>query len=332
MGRLIHAVHNALFVGDREAVIDLYTRVRSLIGDLMSSAAIEGLEPRHVSELMFLADTVFRSGNALPAGEIARFAARAIELDPARMDPSGERLDAARRMILHDHRARGVEDVLEPTPLLSRGQFLRHDGDRVVAAMTLMWERLDAGDFEAAAAHLRAVSDSLAVPEAFPLLQLMRAHLAVFRRASEELVVSISAFERGTLAVPHQGENETHQQMRRITDYLSRFVGRPLPSPGYLPVVPAPPPAPGRPHYPRTEFTVHVMEALYALRDGHVPASRAALAKAAVLTARRPLGLYTLAHASPEEVQELAEIAQDVPGGDSLGLEGAVAIAGARGL
>jgi len=48
-----------------------------------------------------------------------------------------------------------------------------------------------------------------------------------------------------------------------------------------------------------------------------------------VLTARRPLGLYTLAHASPEEVQELAEIAQDVPGGDSLGLEGAVAIAGA---
>src|SRR5690606_41528522 len=62
---------------------------------------------------------------------------------------------------------------------------------------------------------------------------------------------------------------------------------------------------------------------------GHMPASRAALAKAAVLTARRPLGLYTLAHASREEVQELAEIAQDVPGGDSLGLEGAVAIAGA---
>jgi LuxR family maltose regulon positive regulatory protein len=86
---------------------------------------------------------------------------------------------------------------------------------------------------------------------------------------------------------------------------------------------------PGRPFYPRTEFTVHLMEALYAVREDRVPAARSALADAAALTARRRLGLYALAHATPEELRALQEIAEDVPGGEQLRLDQADGIVGA---
>jgi DNA-binding CsgD family transcriptional regulator len=152
----------------------------------------------------------------------------------------------------------------------------------------------------------------------------MRAHMAVHRRALEEFERYVSAFERSTLATPGPFAQQTHSQIQRIADYMSRHAGRPVPSPGYLPVTPVP----GRPFYPRTEFTVHLMEALYAVRDDRVPAARAALAKAVALTPRRELGLYTLAHATPEEVRALREVAADLPGGEQLRLERADGIAG----
>ena len=324
-GELARELHLALYAGDREGMIDLYTRARALIEDLVGSDAIEDAGGREVSELMFLADTVFRSGNTIPAAEIARFAVRVIEVDPHRLDPRGERLDAARRLILHDHRARGLEDILDASVLLAGSQFLRHDGDIVVAAMIPMWQKMDDGDFEAADAHLRAASERLADPGSWPILQLMRAHLAVHRRATEEVQTYVSAFEHATLATVGPFAQQPHSQIQRLADHLSRHAGRPVPSPGFLPVTPSP----GTPFYPRTEFTVHLMEALYAVREGRLPEVRAALGRAVALSPRREIGLYTLAHATQEEVKALRQVAEDVPGAERLHLERALRIAGA---
>jgi DNA-binding CsgD family transcriptional regulator len=324
IGALAYALDLALYVGDRERMIEIHTRVRAQIAELVRAEAIETVGGREVSELLLIADTVFRSGNTIPAAEIARFGAQMIEVDPGGLDPLGERLDFVRRLILHDHRARGLEDVLDASVLLAGIQFLRHDCDIVVAGMTLMWQALDDGRVEDAEAHLRAAAERLADPEGWPILQLMRAHMAVHRRALEEFERYVSAFERSTLATPGPFAQQTHSQIQRIADYMSRHAGRPVPSPGYLPVTPVP----GRPFYPRTEFTVHLMEALYAVRDDRVPAARAALAKAVALTPRRELGLYTLAHATPEEVRALREVAADLPGGEQLRLERADGIAG----
>lgn len=85
---------------------------------------------------------------------------------------------------------------------------------------------------------------------------------------------------------------------------------------------------PGRPFYPRTEFTVLLMESLYALREGRIPSVRVALAKATALIPRRDLGLYVLSHATAAEVSELVRISQEVPGGESLRLERAMRYAG----
>jgi DNA-binding CsgD family transcriptional regulator len=323
-GELAHALHLALYAEDREEMIEVYTRARALIEDLVGSEAIEDAGGREVSELMFLADTVFRSGNTIPAAEIARFVMRVIEVDPPRLDPCGERRDAARRLILHDHRARGLEDVLDASVLLAGIQFLHHDGDIVVAAMTLMWQAMDDGEFEAADGHLRSAAERIGDPGSWPILQLMRAHLAVHRRATEEIQTYVSAFERSTLAAPGPFAQGAHSQIQRLADHLSRHAGRPVPSPGFLPVSPAP----GALFYPRTEFTVHLMQALYAVREGRLPEVRAALGKAAALSPRRELGLYTLAHATQDEVEALRRIAEDVPGGERLRLEQAVRIAG----
>ena len=324
-GALAYALALALHIGDREQMIEIFTRARALVADLVASEAVEAIGGREVSELLFLADTAFRSGNTIPAAEIARFAVQVMEVDPQRLDPLGERLDFARRLILHDHRARGLEDVFDASVLLAGTQFLRHDCDIVVAGMALMWQALDEGRFEDADAHLRAASDRLAVPELWPILQHMRAHLAILRRAMEEFEGYVGAYELSTLAVPGPFAQGAHSQIQRVADFLSRHAGRPVPSPGYLPVTPMP----GQPFYPRTEFTVHLMEALYAVREDRVPAARTALADAAALTARRRLGLYPLAHATSEELRALQEIAADVPGGERLRLDQAHAIAGA---
>lgn len=323
-GSLAYALDLALFVGDRDRMIEIFVRARALIADLVDSEAIEAAGGREVSELLFVADTAFRSGNTIPAAEIARFAAQVIEADPRRLDPFDERLDFVSRLILHDHRARGHEDILDASVLLAGTQFLRHDGDIVVAGMILMWEALDDGRFEDADAHLHAAAERVADPEGWPILQLMRAHLAVHRRATNEFEQYISAFERSTLATPGHFAQQAHSQIQRIADFMSRHAGRPVPTPGYLPVTPVP----GRPFYPRTEFTVHLMEALYGVRDDRVPVAHAALAKAAALAPRRDLGLYTLAHATPGEVRALREIAAGVPGGERLRLERAEGIAG----
>lgn len=327
VGDLAHALDLALYAGERERMIELFTRVRGLLEDLVTSEAAEQAGGREVSELLLIADTVFRSGNVIPAAEVARFAAQLIEIDPGRLDPRGERLAFARRLILHDHRSRGFADGLDPEPLLAGMQFLRHDCDVVVAGMTLMWGALDAGEFDAADAHLLAASERLADPDGWPILQLMRAHMAVFRRATAALEAHVSAYERGTLAEIGPFAQQPLSQMQRLTDHLSRHVGRPVASPGFLPATPET----GRPFYPRTDFVVHLMEALYALRDGNVPAVRTALAAAAAVSPRRELGLYVLAHAHADEVEALQEIAADLPGGDRLRIDAALQFAGKLG-
>lgn len=323
-GELAHALHRALYAGDRDGMIDLYTRVRALIEDLVGSDAIEDAGGREVSELMFLADTVFRSGNTNPAAEIARFVVRVIEVGPYRLDPRGERLDAARRLILHDHRGRGLEDILDASVLLAGNQFLRHDGDIVVAAMIQMWQVMDDGEFEGADAHLRAAAERIADPGSWRILQLMRAHLAVHRRATEEIQTYVSAFERTTLATAGPFAQQAHSQIQRLADHLSRHTGHAVPSPGFLPVTPSP----CAPFSPRIEFTVHLMEALYAVREGRLPEVRTALGRAAALSPRREIGLYTLAHATQDEVKALCTVAEDVPGAERLHLERALRIAG----
>ncbi|WP_127097475.1 helix-turn-helix transcriptional regulator [Brachybacterium saurashtrense] len=324
LGGLVHAITFALYAGERERLIDLFARARTLAGDLVGSEALDAVGGRQVSELLLLAETTFRSGNAIPAAEIARLAIQLLEGDPVGLDPRGERLAFARLLVLHDHRARGLEDPYDPAPLLTGLRFLWRDGDIAVAAMTLMWGDFDDGDFEAADAHLLAASRRLADPEAWPLLALMRAHMAVYRKSSGELEEFVSAFERGTLSEPGEFAQQSLSQMRRITDYLGHKVGRPLPSPGYLPATPEG----GRTFYPRTEFTVHLMEALYALRAERPEAARLALSKAVGLTPHRAIGLYTLANASAQEVRGLCALAEEVPGGSRLRLEKALRFAG----
>ncbi|ATG53737.1 hypothetical protein CFK41_02295 [Brachybacterium ginsengisoli] len=324
MGSLIYSIEFALHARERERVIELFRRARGLLGDLVDADAAEAAGGREMSELLLLAETVFRSGNTIPAAEIAQLAAQLIEADPVGRDPRGERLAFARRLMLHDHRARGLEDGFSPEELLSGPELLWRDADLVVTAMTLMWNDLDDGDFAAADAQLHAAAVRVHDPEAWPILMLMRAHIAVYRQSPGELEAFIAAFERGTLSVPGPFAQQSLSQMQRVTDHLSRKVGRAVPSPGYLPAFPDG----GRPFYPRTQFTVHLMEALYALRAGRREALATALSQAVALTPRRELGLYTLSSASGEEVQSLREIAEDVPGGTRLGLERALRFAG----
>ena len=324
MGHLVHAITFALYAGERERMIDLFSRARTLLEDLAGSEAADAAGSREISELLLLVETVFRSGNTIPAAELGYLAVQLIESDPQQLDPRGERLEFVRRVILHDHRARGLEDVFDPESLLSGIQFLWRDADIVVVAMTSMWWHLDEGDFEAADAELYAASRRVADPEEWPILMLMRAHLAVFRQSPGELEATVSAYERGTLSEPGPFAQESLSQMRRITDYLGGKVGRPLPSPGYLPAHPRA----GIPFYPRTEFTVHLMEALYAMRAARPEAARSALSKAVALVPRRSLGLYALANASEAEVRGLCDLAESVPGGDRLRLERALLFAG----
>lgn len=324
VGSLSYAIEFALYAGERERLIDLFSRARVLIADLVGSEAIDAAGGRELSELLLLADTVFRSGNTIPSAEIARLAAQVLELDPVGLDPRGERSDFVRRIILHDHRARGLEEPFEAEALLAGSQFLWRDGDLVVTAMCLMWRDFDDGDFAAADAHLRAASARLADPEAWPIMMLMRTHMAMYRQSPGERDAFVSAYERGTLSEPGDFAQQPLSQIGRITDYLSRAVGRAVPSPGFLPATAEP----GRLFYPRTEFVVHLMEALYALRAERPLAVHAALAQAVALSPRRELGVYTLANASPEEVAGLREIAEQVPGGAQLRLEKAHLFAG----
>ncbi|MEE1650233.1 helix-turn-helix transcriptional regulator [Brachybacterium sp. J144] len=324
MGHLAHAFALALYAGERTGMIEVFTRLRALIADLAGTEAAEAARPRDVSVLMLVVDTAFRSGNAIPAAEIARFVVQVIETDPARLDPRGLRTESALRVILHDHRARGLEDGLDPEPLLAGSQRLHRDVDVLAAAMCFMWEAMDEGDFEAADGYLQAATARLSDPEGLPLLQLMRAHIAVYRQAPAKLATYASAYERATLSVPQHFAQSSHSQMQRITDFLARQLGRPLPSPGFLPASPVP----GRVFYPRTEFTVLLMESLYALREGRMPSVRVALGKATALTPRRDLGLYVLSHATAEEITELVRLSHEVPGGESLRLERAMRFAG----
>ncbi|HEX7350552.1 LuxR C-terminal-related transcriptional regulator [Brachybacterium sp.] len=324
MGSLVYSMEFALHLRERERVIALFERARGLLGDLVASDAAESAGNREISELLLLVEIVFRSGNTIPAAEIAQLAAQLIEADPVGRDPRGERLAFARRVILHDHRARGLEDGFSPESLLRGPELLWRDADLVVTAMTLMWDDLDGGDFAAADAQLHAAAVRIDDPEEWPILMLMRAHIAVYRNSPGELEAFIGAFERGTLSEPGPFAQQSLSRMQRVTDYLGRKVGRAIPSPGYLPAT-----ADGsRPFYPRTEFTVHLMEALYALRAGRPDAAEAALSQAVGLTPRRELGLYTLASASGEEVRALCALAEEVPGGARLGIEKALRFAG----
>lgn len=324
MGNLIYAIKFALHARDRDRMIDLYRRVRGLLDDLVASSATETAGGREISELLLLSEIVFRSGNTIPAAEIAQLTAQLIEADPVGRDPRDERLSFARRMMLHDHRVRGLEDGYNAVMLLSGPELLWRDADLVVTAMTLMWAELDDGNFVAADAHLHAAAVRIADPEQWPILMLMRAHLAVYRKSPGELEAFIAAYERGTLSTPGEFAQQSLSQMSRITDYLGKRVGRLVPSPGYLPASPDG----ERPFYPRTEFTVHLMEALYSVRAGRRDPARAALSQAVGLTPRRELGLYTLANATEDEVRELCLLAEEVPGGSRLGLEKAMRFAG----
>lgn len=321
---LAYAIEFALYAGERERLIDLFSRVRELIEDLVDSAAADEVGGREISELLLIADAVFRSGNAIPAAEIGRLTVQLLELDPAGLDPLGERVAFARRLILHDHRERGLEEPFDAEPLLAGAPFLWRDGDIVVTALIQMWGDFDDGDFRAADAHLGTAAHRVTAPEAWPLLMLMRAHLSLYRGAPGELEAFVSAYERSTLSQPGRFAQGTLSQMQRTTAYLSKRVGRPLPSPGFLPATPEP----GRLFYPRTEFVVRLMEALYALRAERPTAARAELAAAVSLSSHRELGVYTLANASVAEVKALRDLAETVPGGTRLHLEKALLFAG----
>lgn len=325
VGALAFAIEFALYAGERERLIDLFARARALIADLVASDAAAAAGGREVSDLLLIAEAAFRSGNTIPAAEIARLALHLVEHHPERLDPCGERRAFACRLVLHDHRARGLEDPFAPEPLLAGAQFLWREGEVVVAAMALMWGDLDDGEFALADAHLRAAADRLADPERWPILMLMRAHLAVLRQSPGELETYISAYERGTLSVPGSFAQQSLSQMVRITDYLGKKVGRALPSPGFLPASPEP----DRLFYPRVDFTVRLMEALYAVRTDRPSAARAALALAVALSPRRALGVYTLSNATKAEIAALREIAEDIPGGSRLRLGTALRFPGA---
>lgn len=325
VGSLACAIDFALHAGEREQLIDRYTRARALIEDLASAETASTVTGRAISDQLLIAETVFRSGNTIPAAEIASFVVQLLELDPDGLDPHGERRSFARRIILHDRRARGIEDPFDPAPLLAGAQFLWRDVDQVVAAMSLMWDDFDDGDAVLADSRLQIASDRIADPEAWPILMLMRTHMAVYRGALGELEEYASAYERATLSQPEGFAQQSLSQMQRIADYLSSRVGRPLPSPGFLPAYPEP----GRPFYPRTKFTVQLMEALYAVRADRPEAARTALTHAVALIPTRVIGVYTLANASEAEVTTLIDIAEDVPGGRRLRLERALHFAGA---
>lgn len=325
VGNLACAIKFALYAGEREQLIDRYTRVRDLIEDLATAETASTVTARAISDQLLIAEAVFRSGNAIPAAEIAGFVLQLLEGDLGRRDPRGERRPFARRLVLHDHRARGLEDPFDPAPLLAGAQFLWRDADQVVAAMTMMWEDFDHGDAVLADSRLRIATERVADPEAWPVLMFMRAHLAVHRRSLGELEVYARAYERSTLSVPGRFAQQSLSEMQRLTDYLSSKLGRQIASPGFLPAVPEP----GRTFYPRTEFTVQLMEALYAVRAKRPAVARAALGQAVALAPRRRLGVYTLANASEAEVRELLDLAEEVPGGSGLGLERALPFAGA---
>lgn len=57
-------------------------------------------------------------------------------------------------------------------------------------------------------------------------------------------------------------------------------------------------------------------------------AARTALARAATLSPRREIGLYTLSNAAEHEVKALLKLAAEVPGGARLHLERALRFAG----
>lgn len=324
VGNLACAVKFGLYAGERDQLIDRYTRVRALTEDLTSAETASTVTARAVSDLLLIADAAFRSGNAIPAAEIATFVLQLLDVDPDRLDPHGSRRPSARRLVLHDHRARGLEDPFDPTPLLAGAQFLWRDADLIAAAMTLMWEDFDDGDIALADAHLRIAADRVADPEGWPVLMFMRAHLAVYRHSYGELEMYARAFERATLSEPGHFAQQSVSQMQRLTDYLSSKVGRTLPSPGFLPAFPDS----DRTFYPRTEFTVRLMEALYAVRAKRPEAARTALTHAVALSPRGRIGAYTLANASEAEVRALLDLAEGVVGGPGLGLERALRFAG----
>src|SRR5699024_11727079 len=68
--------------GVQACALPIFQRARTLLADLANSAAADDAGGQEVSELLLLAETVYRSGNTIPAAEVGRIVAELIEVDP----------------------------------------------------------------------------------------------------------------------------------------------------------------------------------------------------------------------------------------------------------
>lgn len=317
---LARALELARHPDAHSSAVDLVVRARGLAADLLGADVADTVTAGAVSDLLLIAEAIFRMGDIRAAAEFAGYAAQLIEHDPGRLDPAGERRPFAERLLLLSHRERGLDDPVDAEVLLSGLQFLWRDADVVAAYLAAMTADLDAGDLAAADARGRVVLDLVEGAAQWPALLYARVWLLALRRAVRELRPVLDQYE-ATARPAAQPVSRAHEFARV---HLALLAGREVAHPAFVPLPPA---AQGGSSWPRIDHGRQLYEALTALRAGQRSVARACLERAALVLPRRGLSPFVLAVASTDEVGELAALVADHPDAPRLRLEQALDLA-----
>lgn len=301
-------------------LVDLVVRARGLAADLIGADVADAVTPGGVSDLLLVAETIFRMGDIRAAAEFAGYAAQLIEHDPGRLDPAGERRPFAERLMLLSHRERGLDDPVDAEVLLSGLQFLWRDADVMAAYLAVMSADLDAGDLAAADARGRVVLDLVEGAAQWPALLYARVWLLALRRGVRELRPVLDQYE----AIVRSAASPVSRAHEFARAHLALLAGREVAHPAFVPLPPA---ALGGSSWPRIDHGRQLHEALTALRAGQRSVARACLERAALFLPRRGLSSLVLAVATTDEVADLAALVADHPDAPRLRLEQAFDVA-----
>ncbi|MFT4110140.1 LuxR C-terminal-related transcriptional regulator [Propionicimonas sp.] len=306
--------------GEPELIKNFAIRARDLAAELPAAAA-PVLAPATVSDLLVVAQTSLQLGNTTFASEFAQYAIRTIEADRRRLDPTGARLAFASRLVLFSSRERGREDPVEAAVVLSGWRGYSREGDAVAAHLAIMWRELDAGNLALAEAHCRLASDRVARPVEWPGLLFTRAIILAIQGEAAELASVARQYDRASIWNRDPALEAAGQSHEWANVLMRRLIGRDLPSPEFLPPQEGAEPFSDAAFAPRINHGVWLMEALNALRAGRLAVARSALERAITVLPSSGLAPVILSLASPDEVQQLAEIIRDHPGAADLRLE-----------
>lgn len=305
---MVRAMELMRLADDHEAFVQLAVRVRDSVMQFPTVTDAADVEPGAISDLLVLVDTLLRGGSSTNAAVVASHVLRLIDIDPQRLDATGERRLLAGRVMVFSSRERGLDDPLDPEPFLTGLQFLRHDTDFVAATLALLWADLDAGNLDAADARCHSAIAAVANVADWPILSYLRACLDGMQGRAESVhTVAAHGQKRAEGDDSHDAPTDSGTAWDAL---LSQIVGEPIRHPEFIPFSPA---VAEQFPCPRGDHATALIEALTSLRAGRRSAAVAHLGRAIATLPGRSLSTFSLARANGHELEQLAALIEDHP-------------------